>query len=1323
MDEVLQLNDNNVLQHQQEEFSDDGGETPEPGEEETEVVTARTTEDGGGEQEVVEVKPVSEFTFDLADVPRDKDKFGWELPKGLAEFFLKYTREHRTDNEMDAWVEDYPVPSNVDCVPALDDAIKGVLRGDGKNATIDADGDLRTIQEKITEILGPLGCAWATYELYMAPNSGVGAPDPTAMHDQLQKAIILLAHAVQKVSWFRRLHVLSSVWSIKNAKELLKREKITKIFEKNESGDLFSKEFNDTIKLEKTSKSNIADFMKTKKEKKGGNKENSAGAATASNSRGKNFVATGSKRPFSSYPSGSGGGTRSYYDKKGGNPFVNKSGYSGRDSRFQGGKYPMVTSGQHALKSNMAAKSRKCTPSDMGDISDKQCDSAPSGKSPKVFAKLEDSDKGSKCAKHRKRVASSSYLDSSSKKDPRGNKNEQSGGGSHGIRDPEHVDQRSHQTSSPQIGSILEQRFCNPQGRGPVPTHHKSEGSQPIRSLSSLQDGGPKRGQASVKERGLDVQNGPEGRIFFGSSALGVPKIRQVSVERSFVRVPLSSLRTGSCSKDFHKVDESTNIDSQKTGNLLGNLPRRSAYNGLIKGGAIVGTRHSYVSVSSFGSHDKHEKISVGALPDNGISGCSGEQQGSDIFSARKEDQEIDFKMSRGAEANKDIPTGTLFSDRHPESHSACCVTGSFTDSISSTNEHRSSSQKTPLRLRDFNVSGGKIGVKMVDRKLEDPGGKPYSSPPSRADDLFRRSKNGGLGGSLSPGFHGGSVECRGKTPEYKPPGADCGGISHKNIHQRLEAIIYPHENRQHLSTLVPLKDGGDEKLGDAGGFQEDMGIPLGAPDHDYCRMDPIPSEYYSRLGVQECKGLVRVETLPQDFSAPVSEVGLSRDGPLCVKDISPTRQVCQLEARPRLRGSGCFRPEVGPVFPICIPAILSNHEVITSDDLTVCKQDGSDRSNMADSTVVPSVTIHVSRHTSFTSTDSTPPVKSRGSGSSSIGRGFSAFSGLVGIRERHQTEGISKEASDLMLHARREGSTKTYESAWKKWSLWCGERSVDPFKCHVKYCLDYLTHLYQSGQTYRSIGVHRSTISAYHEPIILGSALVSMGKHPSISSLMSGIHNLRPPTAKYSFTWDVEVVLDLLRTWVSPLDPKRLTLKLITLLALIGVSRGAELHLFDLNYLADHGDYFLFELPGTIKNGKEGTKAKPVEYHKHLDEVRLCPYSCIKEYIGLTSSWRKEGEPSKFFLSFKAPHKPVSKSTLARWIKDTLLSADIDTKTFQAHSLRGASTSKALLKGLSVKEVVSHGRWSRESTWQKFYHRPVDSASKKYQEGVLKKL
>ena len=107
---------------------------------------------------------------------------------------------------------------------------------------------------------------------------------------------------------------------------------------------------------------------------------------------------------------------------------------------------------------------------------------------------------------------------------------------------------------------------------------------------------------------------------------------------------------------------------------------------------------------------------------------------------------------------------------------------------------------------------------------------------------------------------------------------------------------------------------------------------------------------------------------------------------------------------------------------------------------------------------------------------------------------------------------------------------------------------------------------------------------------------------------------------------------------------------------------------------------------------------------------------------MALTNSWRDpQGLPSALWLSYWPPHKPVSKSTLGRWIKEALKMADVDTNIFQAHSLRGASSSKALLKGLSVKEVINHGRWSLESTWQKFYHRRIESAAKKYQDAILK--
>ena len=107
--------------------------------------------------------------------------------------------------------------------------------------------------------------------------------------------------------------------------------------------------------------------------------------------------------------------------------------------------------------------------------------------------------------------------------------------------------------------------------------------------------------------------------------------------------------------------------------------------------------------------------------------------------------------------------------------------------------------------------------------------------------------------------------------------------------------------------------------------------------------------------------------------------------------------------------------------------------------------------------------------------------------------------------------------------------------------------------------------------------------------------------------------------------------------------------------------------------------------------------------FHSHEDDPKLCPVKSLCDYIRLTDPWRIEGEPTALFLSFISPHKPITKSRLAGWLKEALLLAEVDTQVFQAQSFRGAASSKALLKGLSVKEVVQHGNWKRESTWQRF--------------------
>ena len=54
-------------------------------------------------------------------------------------------------------------------------------------------------------------------------------------------------------------------------------------------------------------------------------------------------------------------------------------------------------------------------------------------------------------------------------------------------------------------------------------------------------------------------------------------------------------------------------------------------------------------------------------------------------------------------------------------------------------------------------------------------------------------------------------------------------------------------------------------------------------------------------------------------------------------------------------------------------------------------------------------------------------------------------------------------------------------------------------------------------------------------------------------------------------------------------------------------------------------------------------------------------------------------GSKNPLCLSDIKPHGPVNLTTLARWVKSTLVQAGIDMRNFKAHSSRSASSSAAL--------------------------------------------
>ena len=55
---------------------------------------------------------------------------------------------------------------------------------------------------------------------------------------------------------------------------------------------------------------------------------------------------------------------------------------------------------------------------------------------------------------------------------------------------------------------------------------------------------------------------------------------------------------------------------------------------------------------------------------------------------------------------------------------------------------------------------------------------------------------------------------------------------------------------------------------------------------------------------------------------------------------------------------------------------------------------------------------------------------------------------------------------------------------------------------------------------------------------------------------------------------------------------------------------------------------------------------------------------------------------------------------------------AGVDTTIFSVHSLRGAATTEALNQGVSVTDILGMADWSQESTFTRFYYKPLFNAA-----------
>ena len=125
------------------------------------------------------------------------------------------------------------------------------------------------------------------------------------------------------------------------------------------------------------------------------------------------------------------------------------------------------------------------------------------------------------------------------------------------------------------------------------------------------------------------------------------------------------------------------------------------------------------------------------------------------------------------------------------------------------------------------------------------------------------------------------------------------------------------------------------------------------------------------------------------------------------------------------------------------------------------------------------------------------------------------------------------------------------------------------------------------------------------------------------------------------------------------------------------------------------------------LKTLRPSVHFSELTFDAYARNKQLCVCTTIKNYLKRTSNIR--GSETRLFLTSRPPFHVASRDTLRCWTKDLLKVAGIDLNTFSPHSTRSAASSKAALK-LPLSTVISTVRWSTESTFAKFYRKPLEN-------------
>jgi len=273
-------------------------------------------------------------------------------------------------------------------------------------------------------------------------------------------------------------------------------------------------------------------------------------------------------------------------------------------------------------------------------------------------------------------------------------------------------------------------------------------------------------------------------------------------------------------------------------------------------------------------------------------------------------------------------------------------------------------------------------------------------------------------------------------------------------------------------------------------------------------------------------------------------------------------------------------------------------------------------------------------------------------------------------VRQSLTTQSLSGAAAHIIEASWKPSTSASYASAFRRWSAFCRERSVDISTPSIPNVIEFLTGMFHDGHSFSHINVARSALSS-----TLSLDGFKLGDHPLISRFMAGVRNLRSPAPKYPVFWNATDLLSYLKSWnIDSHCLRDVSHKLVTIVACLSVQRVHTVTNIDFNVQFLDTATYLY-----VFKDLKVARARPcfvIALPALRDADALGSAELLRLYLQLTKDLRPR-DCRQLFISYVKPHRPVSNDTVARWIRGVLAAAGIASQ-FGAHSVRGSSASVA---------------------------------------------